>query len=76
MRFQKIPDWQPGYLNACPRHVDIRVTCLSCGIEKDFDRDALPWQLHHAIIEDIEQRLKCECGEKRAKLLFGHLMPD
>ena len=76
MRFQKIPDWQPGYLNVCPRHVDIRVVCMACGIEKDLDRDTLPWQLQHSPIEDIECRLKCACGEKQAKLLFGHLYHD
>jgi len=76
MRFIEIPNWGPGYLNVCPRHVDIRVRCEACGIEKDFDRDALHFRYHHAMIEDIEAKLKCECGEKRARLIFGSLMDE
>ncbi|MBB3608694.1 hypothetical protein [Rhizobium sp. BK602] len=73
MRFLPIKDWSPGYLYVCPRHVDIRVRCETCGIEKDFDRDTLPIALYRAEVEDIERRLKCACGEKKARLLFGHL---
>jgi len=76
MKFNQIPNWTPGYLHVCPHHIHIRVRCEACGIEKDFDRDALPGRFHHALIEKIEERLKCECGEKRARLLFGHLAAE
>jgi hypothetical protein len=26
--------------------------------------------------DEIEERLKCECGEKKARLLFGHLVDE
>lgn len=76
MRFQQIKNWTPGYLNVCPRHLAIRVRCEACRTEKDFDRDALPFQYHHAAIDDIEAKLKCECGEKRARLIFGSLLDE
>lgn len=76
MKFRQIPNWTPGYLNVCPRHVDIRVRCEACSREKYFDRDALPSRFHHSLITEIEDRLICECGEKKARLLFGHLVDE
>ncbi|MBY5407146.1 hypothetical protein HFO98_01410 [Rhizobium leguminosarum] len=71
-RFQQIRDWSPGYINVCPQHIEIMVECTACGVMRAFDRTALPNGLRHALVETIEQRLKCACGAKTAKLRFGH----
>ncbi|NEK42896.1 hypothetical protein GR250_15865 [Rhizobium leguminosarum] len=73
-RFQQIPDWSPGYINVCPQHVQIMVECTACGVKREFDRKTLPNGLRHALIEEIEPRLKCACGAKAAKLRFGHVL--
>jgi hypothetical protein len=71
-RFQQIRDWTPGYINVCPHHVDILVRCESCGREAEFDRRSLPPLLRHSLVEEIAPRLRCSCGAKQAKLLFGN----
>jgi hypothetical protein len=71
MRFVKT-DWSPGYINVCPQHTVIMVECTACGVQKPFDRKNLPDHLHHSLITDIEPLLKCSCGAKAAKMLFGY----
>jgi hypothetical protein len=71
-KFVEIRNWSPGYINVAPHHVEIRVQCRACDKEVDFDRRSLPPLLHHALITDIEARMKCSCGAKQAKMLFGH----
>jgi hypothetical protein len=75
-RFIPIPGWSPGYLYVCPHHVTILVRCEACGIEREFDRDSLPHSLRHALVREIEPRLKCSCGAKQAKLRFGSYAGD
>ncbi|XKM40306.1 hypothetical protein A4U53_030710 [Rhizobium ruizarguesonis] len=59
MRFLEIKDWTPGYLNVTPQHMTILVKCEACGSEREFDRSNLPQHWRHALITDIEARLKC-----------------
>ncbi|MBY5849693.1 hypothetical protein HFN51_03850 [Rhizobium leguminosarum] len=73
-RFQQIPNWSPGYINVCPQHLDIMVECTACGAMREFDRNSLPDSLRHALVEEIEKRLRCVCGVKAAKLKFGHFV--
>lgn len=70
-RFVKM-DWTPGYLNVCPRHTAIEVMCKACGEHKPFDRETVPPSMRHRLIDDIEPMLRCSCGAKAAKLLFGY----
>ena len=71
-RFLPVPGWNPGYLHVCPSHLIIQVRCAGCGDEKELDRNALPRSLEHALITDIERRLKCSaCGAKKARMMFG-----
>lgn len=71
-RFQPIRDWTPGYLNTCPHHIDIMVECMACGTTREFHRYKLSMSARHALISDIEPRLKCSsCGVKSGKLRFG-----
>jgi hypothetical protein len=71
-RFVETPNWKPGYLNVVPQHTEIGVRCKACGEERKLDRDRLAAPLRHALVEDVEARLKCaSCGAKAAKLLFG-----
>lgn len=74
-RFVKM-DWTPGYLNVCPAHTVIEVKCAACGEQKPFDRDRVPTGLRHKLISDIEPLLRCSCGAKAAKLLFGYYSSD
>ena len=74
-KFSAIRDWTPGYINVAPEHVDIMVECTACSHTTEFDRYGLPNDLKHALISDVESRLKCSsCGAKSAKLRFGHWM--
>ncbi|NEJ46625.1 hypothetical protein [Rhizobium leguminosarum] len=73
-RFQQLRDWSPGYINVCPQHVEIMAECTACGTVKEFDRRMLPASLQHALIKEIEMRLKCVCGAKAARLMFGHMV--
>ncbi|NEI60893.1 hypothetical protein [Rhizobium leguminosarum] len=75
-RFQQVPDWSPGYINVCPHHMDIMIECTACGAMRTFDRNILPNELKHALIVEIEKRLRCSCGVKAAKLRFGHFVDD
>ncbi|KQV27619.1 hypothetical protein ASC97_04380 [Rhizobium sp. Root1203] len=76
MRFVSM-NWSPGYLNVCPQHTDIEVKCTCCGEQKPFDRHTVPPLFRHALIEDIEPRLRCSsCGAKAAKMLFGSYVDD
>jgi hypothetical protein len=75
MRFQVMADWSPGYINVCPPHVTIMAECTACGKTGEFDKETLPKTLQHALIRDIEKRMKClSCGAKTAKLRFGYYM--
>jgi hypothetical protein len=49
---------EPGYMNVVPQHTEIRVRCKTCGEEREFDRFRLPLVLRHALVEDVEARLK------------------
>jgi hypothetical protein len=76
-RFVPIPNWTPGYINVCPRHIDILAECKACGEMRPFQRNKLSFAARHALITDIEQRLKCTfCGAKNGKLLFGSYVED
>jgi hypothetical protein len=76
-RFLPIRDWSPGYINVCPQHVVILAECTACGESREFDRGALPQRRRHALITEIEKRMKCtSCGAKAAKLRFGDYMDD
>ncbi|TBA59234.1 hypothetical protein ELH59_15015 [Rhizobium ruizarguesonis] len=75
-RFQQIPNWSPGYINVCPQHLDIMVECTACGAMREFDRNSLPDSLKHALVEEIEKRLRCVCGVKAAELRFGHFVDE
>ncbi|APO76125.1 hypothetical protein AM571_CH03331 [Rhizobium etli 8C-3] len=76
-RFQPIRDWTPGYINTCPYHIDIVVECTACGVTREFQRDKLSMAMRHALITEIEERLKCSaCGAKSGKLLFGSYIGD
>lgn len=75
-RFVETPNWKPGYMNVVPQHTEISVRCKACGEECEFDRFRLPPVLRHALVEDVEARLKCSsCCAKAAKLLFGGYVP-
>nr|WP_064246950.1 hypothetical protein [Rhizobium leguminosarum]OAP95078.1 hypothetical protein A4U53_17805 [Rhizobium leguminosarum] len=77
MRFLEIKDWTPGYLNVTPQHMTILVKCEACGSEREFDRSNLPQHWRHALITDIEARLKCTaCGAKNGRLRFGSYLDD
>ncbi|MBY3333729.1 hypothetical protein HFN98_24360 [Rhizobium laguerreae] len=72
MRFLEIKDWTPGYLNVTPQHMTILARCEVCGSEREFDRTNLPFGVRHALITDIEARLRCvACGAKGGRLRFG-----
>ena len=74
-RFQRIPDWTPGYMNVAPQHLDIMAECTACGEGREFSKDALPPGLRHALVSEVEERLKCSsCGAKAAKLRFGYFI--
>ena len=76
-QFVPIPNWTPGYLNVCPDHVDILAECTACGETREFQRDKLSMAMRHALVADIEKRLKCSsCGAKSGKLLFGSYVGD
>lgn len=71
-KFLEIRGWSPGYLNVTPHHVVILAECMACGDRREFDRDTVPTVLRHALIAEIEPRLKCSaCGQKAGKLRFG-----
>ncbi|MBX4941192.1 hypothetical protein [Rhizobium binae] len=71
-KFLEIRDWSPGYLNVTPQHVTIIALCKACGASREFDRNGVPANLRHALIADIERRLKCSsCGAKAGRLRFG-----
>ncbi|NNH56890.1 hypothetical protein HLI01_08725 [Rhizobium laguerreae] len=72
MRFLEVKDWTPGYLNVTPQHMTILARCEACGSEREFDRTGLPFSVRHALITDIEARLRCSaCGAKAGRLRFG-----
>lgn len=74
IRFQEIKDWTPGYMNVTPAHLDIVAKCAACGLERKFSKESLPHSLKHALVEDVEKRLRCSaCGAKAGKLKFGYL---
>jgi hypothetical protein len=76
-RFVRIPEWTPGYMNVCPHHIDILVECTACGETREFHRDNLSMAMRHALIADIEKRLKCtSCGKKAGKLRFGSYVTE
>ena len=76
-RFQAIKDWTPGYINVTPAHLDIAVECAGRGQQREFDKQSLPNTLRHALIVDIERRLKCStCGAKAGKMRFGHFADE
>jgi hypothetical protein len=73
----EIQDWTPGYLNVTPQHLVILVKCEACGSEREFDRRAVPSVVRHALIKDIEARLRCvNCGAKSGRLGFGSYLDD
>lgn len=77
MRFQEIADWSPGYINVCPPHLDIMAECIACGKTSEFNKQTVPTMLRHALITDIELRLKCSsCGAKAGKLKFGYFVGE
>ncbi|MBB5664723.1 hypothetical protein GGE68_002920 [Rhizobium leguminosarum] len=77
MRFIEIKNWTPGYLNVTPQHVTILAACVVCGSEREFDRCAVPVDAKHALIVDIEARLRCAaCGARAGRLRFGSYAED
>lgn len=76
-RFQEIKDWIPGSMNVAPAHLDIMAKCTACGQEQGFSKESLPNSLKHALVEDVEKRLKCSsCGAKAGKLKFGYWLKE
>ena len=72
MRFIEVKGWSPGYLNVTPHHMTILARCEACGSEREFDRRSVPSAVGHALITDIEARLKCTaCDAKAGRLRFG-----
>lgn len=75
--FQELKDWTPGYMNAAPAHLDIMAKCSACGQEQEFSKESLPSSLRHALVEDVEKRLRCSaCGAKAGKLKFGYWLRE
>ncbi|ARM12153.1 hypothetical protein Bra5_CH01916 [Rhizobium phaseoli Brasil 5] len=71
-RFQAM-DWSPGYMNVTPAHVTVMAECTACGQRREFFTQSLPASLRHALVQDVEKRLKCaSCGAKAGKLSFGY----
>lgn len=71
-RFLEIANWSPGYINVAPQHMVIMAECMACGETRQFLKSSLPESLRHALIREIEERLKCcSCGAKAGKLRFG-----
>ncbi|PDS67882.1 hypothetical protein CO651_32265 [Rhizobium phaseoli] len=55
-----------------PQHVTILARCEACGAEREFDRQSVPALLRHALISELEERLRCtSCGAKAGRLRFG-----
>lgn len=76
-RFQQVPDWSPGRLNYAPHHLVIMAECMACRDMRELDRNAVPQRWRHALIVDIEPRLKCSvCGKRDGKLRFGGWVED
>lgn len=75
--FQQITNWSPGYINVAPANLDIMAECTACGQSREFFKRSLPDSLWHALISDIEARMKCSaCGAKAGKLKFGYLLRE
>jgi hypothetical protein len=76
-RFLEVRDWSPGYLNVTPHHLTILARCTACGAEREFDRNGVPSSAQHALIKEIEPRLRCKtCGAKGGRLRFGSWAAD
>ncbi|KAB1113585.1 hypothetical protein F4V89_12810 [Neorhizobium galegae] len=71
---ERIPTGGYGYLNTLPSHVTVVAECLSCGVQREVERDVLKKAVRglEGILE-MGKRLRCEaCGEKNGKLMTGY----
>lgn len=72
-RFIKHEPFGLGYLNTIPSGTVIMASCLSCGAQRELDREALERQTRTGDLEPIRKRLRCDkCGEQNAKISLGY----
>lgn len=71
---EHIPMGGYGSLDRIPSNTTIMAECLSCGVMKEIDREALEKATRGLeLLRETATRLRCEaCGAKNAKIMTGY----